>query len=58
MKTKKQRKIKAWMGFTDGKPYLSYNPLHDKQEYCVYKTKKVARVDFDDVRPVIISIRK
>lgn len=46
------------MGFTDGKPYLSYNPLHDKQEYCVYKTKKVARVDFDDVRPVIISIRK
>jgi len=57
-KKTKEVKIKAWAGFSDGQIYLRFDKEHDKQEYCVYKTKWRARLDFDDVRPVIISLPK
>lgn len=46
---------KAWAGFTDGKMYLRYDKEHDEQEYCIYKTKWRAKMDFEDVRPVRIT---
>lgn len=50
-----QRKVKAWMGFTDGKPYFAYDERHDNQEYCIYKTRRAAKDDFEDVRPCTIT---
>ncbi len=45
----KKKTINAWIGFSDGKAYLAYDERHDKQEYCVYKTKWAAKKDFEDV---------
>lgn len=55
-----KKTIKAWAGFTDGKLYLAFNSQQgrDETEYCIYKTKKAAKLDFDDVRPCVISFPK
>jgi len=52
-----EKTIKAWMGFSDGKPYLSYNGMdgRDATEYCIYKVRKIAKEDFDDVRPCKVT---
>ncbi len=45
----KKKKIKAYAGFTDGKMYLRFDKQWDAQEFCIYKTKWRAKLDFQDV---------
>lgn len=54
---KKTVTVKAWIGFTDGKPYFAYNEREgmDKTEYCIYKTLDAAKKDFEDVRSCTIT---
>lgn len=50
-----KRKWKAWVGFSDGKPYVWAPEKNDKpSEYCCFNNRAIARKSFEDVRRVEI----
>ncbi len=49
------RIIDAWIGYTDGKPYIFRNE-HEQREWCVFTSRGDARRAFCDVRPVRLMI--
>ncbi len=50
----KNKVVKAWGGFTDGKLYRRFDEIGGSEEYCTYKTRRQAISFFDDVRRVEI----
>ena len=48
---KAQKPIKAWGGFSDGEIHSWRNHA----ELAVYRNRKSARADYEDVRPVWIT---
>lgn len=53
----KTRTIKAWIGYTDGKPY-KYTNDHGQKEWCVFRNRADARRAFCDVRRVTLVIEE
>lgn len=49
------RVIEAWIGYSDGKPYVFYNE-HNQREWCVFTNRADARKAFADVRAVQLRI--
>lgn len=49
------RVIHAWIGYSDGKPYVFRND-HNQDEWCVFTTRADARKAFADVRRVSLLI--
>jgi hypothetical protein len=49
------RVIDAWIGYTDGKPYVYVND-HGQAEWCVFTNRDDARKAFGDVRKVRLCI--
>jgi len=53
---KKVQTIKAWGGFSDDKLYFTYPFQYDERRYAIFKTRREARMAFEDVRPVKILV--
>lgn len=55
----KKKTIKAWAGFVDDKIDIGWWDVDGnftESIYSLFKTKKAAKVYFDDVRPVTITL--
>jgi hypothetical protein len=51
------RIIRAWIGFTDDKPYVFRND-HGQDEWCVFTNREHARQAFEDVRRCDVVIEQ
>jgi hypothetical protein len=49
------RVINAWIGYSDGRPYVYFNDYH-QAEWCVFTNRADARKAFADVRKVRLNI--
>jgi len=48
------RKIKVWVGFSDGKPHEFKFTSASPANLAVYPTRKAARSDYEDVRSAML----
>lgn len=51
----KTRIINAWIGYSDGKPYMFFND-YGQWEWCVFTNRADARKAFADVRKARLCI--
>lgn len=44
----------VWVGFSDNKPHVAYTDPGNAPQYSVYRTRREARREYEDVRPATL----
>jgi len=55
-KKKREKTIKAWGGFSDGKLYCATIWVYDERRWSIFRTRAEAKRAFEDVRRMKIIV--